>query len=577
MYRTARIRTLFALSLVALVAGCGDDEPAVTDFAGVDGILGYVDADTPYVFATLEPLPEDLYEKLEPRTDEILDAYRRILRLSLTEALEEGDLEVEGADADPERLVNLVDRLVSLLSSEGMEGAGMSRESDFALYGVGLLPVMRISLEDVAAFERTLAEFETEAGGEMQTATLGSLEYRYAGDDNVRAVVGVVDDYMVAAVVPAGLSEDGLRRVFGLTRPEQSIASSGKLAAVADTYGYTTGAGLMDIAGIVELFLEAPTGVNAELFSLVDYQPAALSDVCKSEIRAVAGIAPRLVSGYTEISAERMTSNTVLELRSDIAAGVKGFAAPVPGLGHDHGGLVSFGMSVDLQAAREFYQGRLDAMEAEPYECELLAGLQGSVAQGRAMLQQPLPPVAYGLKGFIAVVDDIKGMDIENRQPPTELDMRFLLATDNAPALVAMGSMFSPELAQLNLQPNGEAVRFVSPQMQPPVEEAWVAMTDSSLSLAVGANGESQATSLIEAEAGDPPPVFGMSMDAGRYYEFIGKAAAMRDEGEDESPEMQEAVQDLMNAFADLIDRVSINVVLTDRGVELPAETTLVQ
>ena len=116
---------------------------------------------------------------------------------------------------------------------------------------------------------------------------------------------------------------------------------------------------------------------------------------------------PRIVGGYNDLSTEQIASTAIFELRDDIAGELTKLSAPVPGLGKDHGGLMSFGLGLDLLAARKFYEARLDALDANPYECELFAELQAGVAGGRAALQAPLPPIVYGIKGFLAVSSDM--------------------------------------------------------------------------------------------------------------------------------------------------------------------------
>ncbi|MDZ7643796.1 MAG: hypothetical protein U5K76_05955 [Woeseiaceae bacterium] len=215
-------------------------------------------------------------------------------------------------------------------------------------------------------------------------------------------------------------------------------------------------------------------------------------------------------------------------------------------------------------------------MAAEPFECEHFGEMQMAAAQGRAALEQPVPPLVYGLKGFLAVIEDVEGLDIINQQPPTSITMQFLLATDNAPGLVALGAMFSPELATLDLQPDGKPVRFEPPQMPVGVRSAHLAMTDTALALSVGDNSETALSGLLSAASSEPPPVFSMHMDASRYYAFVGDAAMLPQDGDDEMPaEARAAARQAMLALGDLIDRVSVTVNLTPRGIEMPSVVTL--
>ena len=132
-------------------------------------------------------------------------------------------------------------------------------------------------------------------------------------------------------------------------------------------YGYTSHyVGFVDVEAIADRFVGNASGLDAALLALMENDSADLSDVCRNEIRAVAGIVPRIVMGYNKLSLDVLESNIVFELRDDIAAGLKTLPSSVPGLGGDKGGLMSFGISLNVKAARDFMEARLDAMEDEP-------------------------------------------------------------------------------------------------------------------------------------------------------------------------------------------------------------------
>lgn len=571
------LKSSLAIASLLLLVACSDRTS--TPDAAIAGaeLLRYVPADTPYILATLEPLPEDVYDKMAGGMDDMLAAYQVVLREAMRDAMTGAG---EGGEIDPDaaRVAALIERLAGMMSVEGMREAGIERDASFAVYGAGLTPVVRLELADAAAFEAAIAGFETEAGEKLPTATLDGLTYRHAGDDRVRVVLAVHEGQALLSLVPATLSDDSLRAVLGLTLPAESIVDSGRLQAVAKTNGFTAHMlGLVDIERLVATFLSPQSGANAELLAMAGFDSATLSDVCKAEIGGLAGVMPRIVTGYTNVTDTELASSLIVELRRDIADGLATLPAPVPGLGQDHGGLFSFGMSIDLLAAREFYKARLDAMEADPYQCELLGNLQAGVATGRAALNQPVPPVVYGIKGFLAIVDDLEGLDLATKQPPTSIDMRFLLATENAPGLVAMGTMFSPELAALNLQPDGKAVKLELPQMQQaPIEAAWVAMSQTAIALAVGEGGAGQASALLKNPAGAPPPFMSTHMDAGRYYGFIAEAMRMGEDAADK-PEVSEAMSRLMQRLAELFDRIAVDIRFTDRGIVVPSVVTLAE
>lgn len=571
------ISAIACLLLVGAGACSRDDGDAATALTAGGGLLQYIPADSPYVVAAAEPLPEDVRDAIVEKTRPVMEAYANMARVAITEQAADED-----ADESARRISQeLVAEFTRLMTPEGLESAGIDRHSTAAVYGHGLWPVLRVSLSDDALMEGTLTRLEEKIGAKMPSATVDGHRYRIAeGEDEATIVIAVIDGYLVASLVPAEPADALLRSVLGLDLPARNIADAGVLARLAGKYGYTSyGIGFLDVVRVIDMFLDGQSGLPQVILDVANVDASNISDVCRKEARSLAGVMPRIVAGYTEITAERMVSNTVLELRSDIATGLATIPAPVPGLGQKgQGGLVAFGVSFNPQAARDFYAARLDALEADPYECEWFDALQNNLESGRAALNQPLPPVVYSFRGFLAVVENISGMDIESGQPPTDIDMRLLVATDNAEALVAMGAMFSPEIAALDLKPDSKPVRLPVPPVAAQVETAWVAMSDSALALSVGEGNEAQLPDMLAAPLPEPAPFMSLDMDAGAYYGFIADVsleAVAKEDGEDRSREFQEAFSRTMKSLEEAIDRILWDMHFSERGIECPSTVEL--
>ncbi|MDH3274358.1 MAG: hypothetical protein OEM64_07280 [Gammaproteobacteria bacterium] len=575
-------RKVFLTALISafLFVACSksDDKGDTAVFSSDETILRYVAADTPYIFAATEPLPDDVLDKIEPHVDQMMASYQEILKAAISAHQKEMSEEERNSD-DVQKLTAVVEEMTSLLSIEGLRGAGFSRESTGALYGNGLLPVIRWELSDGALFEAALSRIEDKAEQKLPVADIGEYSYRYFDADEVRFIIAVLDNQAVITLLPAGSDDAKTSLALGLTLPADSITDSDTLREIVKTYGYTNHyVGFFDFERIATRFTSEASGSDADLLALMDHDTAELSDVCRTEIQATAGIAPRMVMGYTTVDLNRFESSVIVELRSDIAAGLSQLPAVVPGLGGDHGGLLSFGFSLDVKAARDFFEARLDALEAEPYECELFADLQNGIAGGREALNQPVPPMVYDFRGFLAVIDDIEGLDIGSQAPPTSIDGRFMLAMDNAQALVSMGAMFSPEVAELNLQADGKPVPLKNAQIQSMGFSPYAAMTEDAIAIGLGDDAEKDLQKMLAAEAKEPAPLMSFSMDAARYYSFIGDAVAMAeqdDDGKAPPPEIQAAVNDIMDVISELYDRMSVDVDLTERGIELESSVTL--
>jgi hypothetical protein len=579
MLKSFRIPSAQILA-VCLCLAIGFAGPAAARSALTDkkGILQYVPDDTPYILAAGEPLPDKLLDRMEPRFDEMLKAYqvffREIIRSSM--AKNSGDMGAE----EIQRTSAIVDEFMALFSIEGLRNAGFERDSGLVLFGNGMLPVLRIELSDPDKFDGVIERLEAAAGESMKTADIGGVTYRYVGDEEARLIIGVFSGDAVFTVAPGVLDEDQLKVLLGLTPPKKSIARSGLLLDIVKEYDFSEHyVGFIDNLRIASIFLDDPQGLDAALVDSAEYDPETVSKICKQEIREIVGIAPRMVFGYGEIGSEQLSGSLIVEMRADIAQGLSTLSALVPGLGIDPGGLLSFGMSLNIPAVYKFAEARLDAMEEDPFECEHFSELQAGVAKGRETLAKPLPPFISGMRGFNLIVDSLGDYDMGGGAPPENIDASVVLSMDDAQAVFMMGTMMSPDLAAVDLQPDGVPVPLALPQLQAIAKSAYAAMAETALAISMGSEARTRVTAVLHAHSADPPPIMSASMDAGTYYELVSQSMmAEQDEEGNENPlpeSARVALRDAVLAMGKMYDRMAFDVRFTARGIEMHSKVSL--
>jgi hypothetical protein len=547
-------RTVVGVSAIIIgLAACKGDVAQESE-----QLLQYIPAETPYVMAYTKPLSDDLMDKFEPVMDKTMSGYQRILRYKVSEYLVELSSEEGGADK-AKQLQEFVDELTSLMSVQGLRDAGIDRDSVFAIYGDGLLPVFRVELSDRDKFEAAVSRLESKATQKFQV------------------VVATPGDSAVITIVPTTYSDDRVARALGIKKPQNNVVKG--LGEIRKAYDFTDHfVGFVDVEKLAASFLGDPSGLNKELLLLVEHDPEELTAECRAEFAELASVAPRMVVGYTDVNNDYLASEMVVELRDDIAAGLATLPTAVPGLGADLGGLLTFGFSLDPMAARSFFEARLDAMEADPFECADLAELQAGIAQGRQALAQPIPPVVYNFSGMLAHINDVQGMDLGTQKPPESVDATFLFAFENAQDLVTMASMMVPQVAEMNLLPDGKARALDLPQLAEIADKAFVALSKVGLSVAVGEGSAESSEAMLVADVETPPPFVSFSMDSKRYFDFLGDAIMQGGEPGDSEPTplaLRTAMRDVMVSSGDLYERVSIDVHLTERGVEIGSRMTL--
>jgi hypothetical protein len=565
-------RTLIGVSAtVAVLVSCRADVAHESE-----QLLQYIPAETPYVMAFTKPLPDDLMDKFEPVVDQTLSGYERILRYKVSEVMVELSREEGGAEK-AKQLQELVDEFTSLMSVQGLRDAGVDRDSVFAIYGDGLLPVFRIELSDRGKFDAAVSRLESKSPQKFQVGTVGGESYRYYDIEKARLVVATPGDSAVITIVPSTYSDERLARALGIKKPKDNVADG--LEEIRNAYDFTDHfVGFADVEKLAASFLGDPSGLNKELLLIAEHDPEELMEECRAEFAELASVAPRVVVGYTNVNKSFLDTRMVVELREDIASGLATLPTAVPGLGADLGGLLSFGFSLDPMAARSFLEARLDAMEADPFECADLGELQASVAQGRQALAQPLPPVVYNFSGMLAHISDVQGMNLGTKKPPESVDASFLIAFKNAQDLVNMASMMIPQVAEMNLLPDGKARALDVPQLAEIADKAFVALSNVGISVAMGEGSAENSEAMLVADVEMPPPFVSFSMDSKRYYDFVGDALMQENETEDGESEplaLRTAMRDVMVSSGELYERVSVNVHLTERGVEIGSRMTL--
>src|SRR5690606_25867291 len=191
--------------------------------------LAYVPAETPYVFANIESLPESTVQAYADMLKPVDEAYRKLLADIRTE-VEQSEESAE----EKRKILGLIDLASDKLSIEGWENIGFSRRGRTAFYGVGAMPVLRIELGDPAKLRAFIAEVEALAGKPIPTAEVeGQAYWRMQPDDSrpFAVVMAIIEQHLVVTI-DAGPEVAALPDLLGLRQPAQSLADTGGLQEV---------------------------------------------------------------------------------------------------------------------------------------------------------------------------------------------------------------------------------------------------------------------------------------------------------------------------------------------------------
>ncbi len=614
--RRAPRRAILSLSIVASLAGlaaCGKSDDSAP--------LAFVPAQTPYVFANFEPIDNAVVESWTRMAEPIRTAY--------AETLARARAKLQAGGETPEktqRILALMELFEDKLSLEGWEKIGFSREARAAIYGVGVMPVIRTELADPDALRAFIADVQTRLGETLPVAEIDGQSYwRIVPDESkpIALVIAIIDSHLVVTLDP-GSANAPLADLLGLNRPTESMLDSDELAGINKAYDFGPhGTVLVDMRRLAGAMFGAE-GQTTWFTQMLADDGKTLSPACQTEFTAMAENVPRLVGGYTRLDANSMDSRTVIELKPALAQGLMPIAAPVPGLGSaaDGSAALEFGFGLKLDKLAEFIQAQASAIRSAPYTCEhLLSMNQGAEQVGQQMAG--LYMAAGWFTGMRAVVTEFTWSD--DGKPDT-VEGAMVIASPNPAGLIGMLQGFVPQLAELNLVANADPVPVALGEMAGMGEEVpptFAAMSDAAIGIGVGAASQAALKGYLAAPAAEPAPLMHIGYDGAFYGRMMKQIEAMTGaragidgpddamddgsvgedifDGEDidggipagdgiESPGAGDAIADgganaagnvddiqdifepmmeSINAMYDAIDYTATDVIATERGIEM--------
>lgn len=505
MLRKRMLGCLLLAGSLAIVA-CGKKEtPAELAAANDTSPLSFVPADTPYVLANPEPMPEATINRWREQAQQVWPLLIPML----------DDAAGKLGEKEPKfKLLfkALIEEFRTRNTPEQWQEIGLGPKVRSAIYGVGVLPVLRVELTNVEGFKAAIARVEKAAGMSLGTARVGEQDVRTFEVEDGLGLIAFEGSHLVVTVVPKAADEALKRRMLGLDRPAQSIAASGAFAAFDKSQGFLPyGSGWLDSRRLVALIGTPQSGVPGE----------ALDPICRAEYDAMAAKMPRLSFGYTKLDANAMDVRMRLELEPALAKSLVDLGSTVPGSARSDA-LFDFGFGVPVLKARDFLVAQADLVAKAPYQCKDLASLNAEFAKLKSGIDKTMPPPLADLIGVRMSIDELV-LPADAPPIPSDFAGSLLVGSNNPMFLVGLAQMSMPPLQKLHLNPDGKPVALPAEVMGAvgAKYEAQVAMGPKVLGLAVGKTAIANLSAAVMQAPTADGTIF--SFDAsGRIYQLMG-------------------------------------------------------
>ncbi|MFO7764540.1 MAG: hypothetical protein R6V61_12505 [Wenzhouxiangellaceae bacterium] len=559
-----------AISAALIAVGCGDSEPPGPDSrdsvappgdGAVNPFLGNAEADSEYVYANLQRLPESVVDKVWAMNDANAESNEAIF-----EALAE-DEEIPAAARA------LLDEFKALSTRAGWEAAGLHTNPFHAFHSVDLLPFAQLELSDGAAFAELVGRIEASLEAPLDRREVEGVEVIWF--DLVEGF-GIALQHGPDSVTAALIPDDAamLARVAGQFEPADPMTADALESFNRDSGLSAFGSGFIDWQRFVNTALTDESQIGGLLRGDASATAVIENPACVAEYRAVTRALPRLLFGYTRLGEKNADFLVRQETSAALAEGLMPIAQAPVSIDRELSGLFNFGLAFDLVAGREFARSLVDGWVANPPQCPSFASLAEQAPRIQENLNRPIPPVITNLQGVYLEAQSLTLAD--NGMPTGGGTLSFFMR--NPQLLVGMAQMFSPAVAQIDLEPGGEPQPLPDgaiPQLDQANLDAWMAMGKNAVGMAIGEDNIDALTTAIEQT--DPDDL----LLAGRFdFEMLSglidmAESTLDDLGDENAALGLEAQRAQYEAFAEIYDQAAFRLRLSDEGIDLIAETTL--
>ena len=502
---------LLALPVAILAACAKPPQP------GNDAPLAYAPADTPYAYANLEPQPKAMVDWSSRQMQTVwplfIDMYSHLAN------------DTSKLDGRSKKIIAAVlDELRGRDTADKLREIGYKSDARIAIYGVGLIPVLRAELSDPAAFKGMIARVESKVGEQIATGKTGEQEYWYFGDKDAQLVIAVQGAQLVVTLWATDATDDAKQLLLGMKKPEKNLLDAGTLQAIQKKYNFSPyGEGYIDFAALAKRLSSAPTGADLDIAKAMKLPTTAAIDnpVCAAETQALVQKFPRAVFGAEAMTPPQIKIVAQLETESALAQALMAAFTAAPGTGAAAEGLVDISIATPLLKLKDYWLKQADAVAAKPFACPDFAELNEMFAKSKAKLSTTIPPPFSDLTGVRLTLDKL---DPRKDSKVPDMAARLLVGSNNPLAVIGMAQMGVPQLKDFQIKPDGKPVALpdglipASAQV-PPV---FVAMTDKAIALSSGAGEDAKLGSYFAA-APSATPVFFRMYFSGALYGLLGK------------------------------------------------------
>jgi hypothetical protein len=500
--------------------------------------LSFVPEDTPYIFAMLHPLPYDQWPWQLETFAPFIDEFRRQLKQNPHLANEQ----------ETRLILSYLKAFDGKLSPEGLESLGFDLNTQMIIYGVGLLPVMRVELKDGAKVMALIEQVEKDSGLSLTRATVDGLPYLTFEfpssssidpssppdpSDTFSISFAIQENTLIATASPPSARDALMRHLLAPLPPSFASFPPQKLLDITTKHHRSPRpplfAGAIRTHETLQVLSGGGSALSHSIMTAAGMTSPPLSPPCLSDLNLLSLWLPQ-ISMVGDSAKNFQEFNMVIELNDPaLLAEIMLWRQPTPGLGlpakspTSRPPLLTFSIGLDIPRMLSTLKARATALSAMSFSCEFLQKIPVEAASfAREIDVSALPAELTSSKGLNLRLLNIK---LDASGMPSAIEAVVVLLSDKPAHIWGLLSALDPTFSK-PLPADGTPQAITPPSMLSSyISALYAAMTPSLLGVAIGKGHDASLSELLASPSSADAPIFSFSYDYGRFMALFAAFA----------------------------------------------------
>lgn len=471
--------------------------------ADLESLLTHVPADTAYLMANKEAVPENVMAAHIQRAKDMLGM------LSGSEEFKKATKEADGAG---KFFIALLEEYTSLLSTDKISESGLSLEAKSVLYGYQMMPVMRVGISDKDKMMAMIKRAEEKSSFKIDLTKCGEFDCFESTDPKGQMAVAVVflkDQFVVSLFSTE--NKDALKKhLIGEANPKASYTE-----ANWDTFlkgnnypGYGDG-----FINLKTAFDFAKPMIQKEMEGQMDNKSV---DGCLAVAEDHLNGMSEIVFGTKNLESKVIDYEVLFKTSNDVSAVLQTLAneTNIPQRAED--AIFDFGININFTKMRDAltqYSNFLIA-SGESNKCPAIQANEIRKGMGGMAMVMNM-----GLSQFNSIYASLSDIQLDDKMQPKKVDAVVSLGSNDPAGLIAMAGMMAPPLLALKIPDDGSVIKMppgLIPSKGGPAPDLFLSRNEKAINIFVGNDKPA-----LTAHDNETPEISFSSMNLAGYMKAL--------------------------------------------------------